>query len=197
MTQITIEVYKGWQIHVSTYDGRFSAVDIHPQKGHTRAQDVTLTNETLEKLRKAIDARENRKKKAKAIPLSLPIVSRHGSGKITGISLHDDSYLGEIPVDHHGYSDSTLYVDTPWVSELLAIIKELEEKAHALRGVLSVAEVKPIAKSWNGGVGKSVRHDGDYAEAIEDLKQRYTRALLAAEEAAEIETERSQTNAAH
>lgn len=192
MTQIAVEVYKGWQVHVSTHDGRFTATDQHPQEGHERPQDVTLHSETLEKLRKSIDTKENRKKKAKAITLSLPIANKHGSGTITGISLHNDSYLGEIPKDERGYGGNTLYVDTPWVRELLALIKELEEKAHALRRVLAIAEIKPISSSWNGGTGVSVKHDGDYAEAVADLRERYAKALLAAEEAAERETEEAQ-----
>lgn len=184
--QVQLETYKGWDVTISTYDGRLTAKDLHPQPCEAKPTQVEIHSETLEKLRKAIDTRENRKKKAQAVDLALPVVNANGSGTITGISLHNDAYLGDIPADEHG----KLYVDTPWVRDQLARIRALHAEAHHLEEAIAIAEVEAVSGSWHRQTGVSVRHDsGDYAEAVEDLKARYTKALLAAEEAAEVETE--------
>lgn len=184
MTQVHVTMYKGWEVEISDFDGRLTATDIRPQGGQTRPEQVTIHGETLEKLKKSIDTRENRKKKAATVSTYLPVVSPRGEGAITGISLHDDSYLGA--PDHH-WED--LYVDTPWVRAQLARITALEEEVKRLESNLAVAAIAPISSGWNRKVGISVKHDGDYAEAIADLKARYTKALLAAEEIAEKESE--------
>jgi hypothetical protein len=186
VTQIPVTTYKGWTIEVSDYDGRFTATDTKPQNGED-SKRVSLQSETLEKLKKSIDARENKKKKAATVDLSLPVVNHNGTGAITGISLHNDDYLG-IPRDRSHWSGK-VYVDTPWVRDQLARIRALRQEAEAIEKKLIIAEVESISSSWHRQTGKSVKHDGDYAEAIADLKARYTSALLAAEEIAEKETE--------
>lgn len=187
MTQVHVTTYKGWTIEVSDYDGRFTATDTKPQTGEPDPKRVSLQSETLEKLKKSIDARENKKKKAATVDLSLPVVNHNGTGAITGISLHNDDYLG-IPRDSNHWGGK-VYVDTPWVREQLARIRALRKEAEAIEKKLIIAEVESISSSWHRQTGKSVKHDGDYTEAIADLKARYTSALLAAEEAAEKETE--------
>lgn len=191
MTQIHVTTYKGWAIEVSDYDGRFTATDGNPQTGESNPERVSIHNEVLEKLKKSIDVRENKKKKAATVDLALPVVNHNGTGTITGISLHNDDYLG-VPRDSNHWG-GTIYVDTPWVREQLARIRALRQEAEALEKKLLIAEVESISGSWHRQVGKSVKHDGEnYAEAIADLKARYTSALLAAEEIAEQETEKEQ-----